>query len=144
MTILVLSLLRFNEMTSELTSSKYFELIVNWFLSLLVRNVIEREIERERVQMKPPYVCMIFSKEVFSKDLKRTLKKSKENLVERKFSWNKISAKQNLLERNFLERYQIKIFSKRKSSWKKIFSKENLHKKDFVKRKSSRKKIFAK
>ena len=41
-------------MTSELTSSKYFELIVNWFLNLLVRNVIEREIEREKVQMKPP------------------------------------------------------------------------------------------
>ena len=36
-------------MASELTSSEYFELIVN----LLVRNVIEREIEREKVQMKP-------------------------------------------------------------------------------------------
>ena len=43
-------------MTSELTSSKYFELIVNRFLKLLVRNVIEREIEREKVQMKPPSV----------------------------------------------------------------------------------------
>ena len=39
-------------MTSELTSSEYFELIVNWFLNLLVRNVIEREIEKEKVQMK--------------------------------------------------------------------------------------------
>ena len=27
--------------------------IVNWFLNLLVRNVIEREIKREKVQMKP-------------------------------------------------------------------------------------------
>ena len=27
---------------------------MNWFLNLLVRNVIEREIERERVQTKPP------------------------------------------------------------------------------------------
>ena len=43
-------------MTSELTSSKYFELIVNWFLNLLVRNVIEREIEKEKVQMKPSQV----------------------------------------------------------------------------------------
>ena len=38
--------------------SKYFELIViwvvNWFLNLLVCNVIEREIKREKVQMKPP------------------------------------------------------------------------------------------
>ena len=42
-------------MTSELTSSDYFELIVNCFLNLLVHNVIEREIERENVQMKPPY-----------------------------------------------------------------------------------------
>ena len=40
-------------MASELTSSEYFELIVNWFMNLLVRNVIEREIEREKVQMKP-------------------------------------------------------------------------------------------
>ena len=30
-------------MTSELTSSEYFELIVNWFLNLLDGNVIERE-----------------------------------------------------------------------------------------------------
>ena len=36
-------------MTSKLTSSKYFELIVNLFIC----NVIEREIEREKVQMKP-------------------------------------------------------------------------------------------
>ena len=36
------------------TISKYFELIVNWFLNLLVRNVNEREIKREKVQMKPP------------------------------------------------------------------------------------------
>jgi hypothetical protein len=34
------------------TSSKYFELIVN----LLVCNVIEREIERENGQMKPPTI----------------------------------------------------------------------------------------
>ena len=27
---------------------------MNWFLNLLVRNVIEREIEREKVQIKPP------------------------------------------------------------------------------------------
>ena len=47
--ILVLTILRFSKMTSELTSSEYFELIVNWFLNLLVRNVIEREIEREKV-----------------------------------------------------------------------------------------------
>ena len=45
-------------MTSELTSSKYFELIVNRFLNLLVRDVIEREIEREKVQMKPPYILI--------------------------------------------------------------------------------------
>ena len=30
------------------------ELIVNWFLNLLVPNVIEREIKREKVQMKLP------------------------------------------------------------------------------------------
>ena len=42
-------------MTSELSSSEYFEVIVNGFMILLIRNVIEREIERERVQMKPPY-----------------------------------------------------------------------------------------
>ena len=46
-------------MTSELTSSKYFELIVNWFLNLLVRNVIEKEIKREKVQMKPPYEMFV-------------------------------------------------------------------------------------
>ena len=33
---------------------KIFELIVNWFLNLLDRNVIEMEIKREKVQMKPP------------------------------------------------------------------------------------------
>ena len=42
-------------MTSELTRSEYFELIVNWFLNLLVRNVTESEIKREKVQMKPLY-----------------------------------------------------------------------------------------
>ena len=36
------------------TISKYFELIVNWFLNLLVRNIDERKIKREKVQMKPP------------------------------------------------------------------------------------------
>ena len=41
-------------MTSELTVSENFELIVNWFLNLLVCNVIEREIKREKIQMKPP------------------------------------------------------------------------------------------
>ena len=30
---------------------------MNLFLNLLVRNVIEREIEGEKVQMKPPAVC---------------------------------------------------------------------------------------
>ena len=33
-------------------------MIVNWFLNLLVCNVIERKIEREKVQMKPPIVMM--------------------------------------------------------------------------------------
>ena len=32
---------------------KFFELIVNWYLNLLVDNVIKREIKREKVQMKP-------------------------------------------------------------------------------------------
>ena len=60
MPILVLYLLRFSEMTSELTSSEYFQL--NLFLNLLVRNVIEREIKREKVQMKPsPGICLSFS-----------------------------------------------------------------------------------
>ena len=36
------------------SSSEYFELIVNWLLNLLVCNVIEREIETEKVLMKPP------------------------------------------------------------------------------------------
>ena len=36
------------------TMSKYFELIVNWFLNLLACNFIEREIKRENAQMKPP------------------------------------------------------------------------------------------
>ena len=57
--ILVLSLLRFSEMTAELTSSKYFELNVNWFLNLLVCNVVEREIEREKVQTKSPFVSLL-------------------------------------------------------------------------------------
>ena len=39
--------------------SKYFELIVNWFLNLLVGNVIEMEIKREKVQMKPPIECAL-------------------------------------------------------------------------------------
>ena len=50
-------------------------------------------------------------------------KNSKENLAERKFSCNKISEKQNLLEIIFLEKNQIKTFSSRKSFLKKIFSK---------------------
>ena len=49
-------------MTSEIASSKYFELIVNLFLNLLVHNVIEREIDMEKVQMKPPKIriCLFF------------------------------------------------------------------------------------
>ena len=45
-------------MISQLTSSEYFELIGELFLNLLVCNVIEREIKREKVQMKPPFVYM--------------------------------------------------------------------------------------
>ena len=37
------------------------ELIVNWFLNLLVCNLIEREMEREKVQMKPPLVSLILA-----------------------------------------------------------------------------------
>ena len=50
-------------MTSELISSEYFELIGEVIpeLILLVRNVIEREIKREKVQMKPPQVFLVFS-----------------------------------------------------------------------------------
>ena len=33
---------------------KIFEPIVNWFLNLPVCNVIDREIKREKLQMKPP------------------------------------------------------------------------------------------
>ena len=32
---------------------------MNWFLNLLVRNVIEREIEREKVQMKPSIIRVL-------------------------------------------------------------------------------------
>ena len=31
---------------------------MNWFLNLLDRNVIEREIKREKVQVKPPLVMV--------------------------------------------------------------------------------------
>ena len=31
---------------------------MNWFLNLLDPNVMEREIKREKVQMKPPYVTL--------------------------------------------------------------------------------------
>ena len=58
--ILVLSLLRFSEMTSELTSSKYFELIVKWFLNLLYWNGNGRRIKQEKVQMKRPIDCANF------------------------------------------------------------------------------------
>jgi hypothetical protein len=34
---------------------------VNWFLNLLVRNVIEREIEMEKVQMKPLQISSAMS-----------------------------------------------------------------------------------
>ena len=33
---------------------------MNWFLNLLVRDVIEREIKKEKVQMKPPNEFCLF------------------------------------------------------------------------------------
>ena len=37
-------------------SNTQYQNILNWFLNLLDRNVIEREIKMEKVQMKSPIV----------------------------------------------------------------------------------------